>query len=200
MRKIEFSELKVKDNYDEDSFYQYYLKNLQTEIKQEKIFKMPEKKYEIFYLNILGGKIILLNKDYLPKSNDGNQDLFYDYKIAYKIYNYWLDIYDGMENEKFEFNELYKDERLEKDSEISNLKVKDDEIFYNAMNEYNIIKNSQIYTDYLKLIEENKKLKESNNELIKKINNNVKNENIGFLQAIINKFRTKKLLNNGENK
>lgn len=140
MRKLEFNELKVKDTYDEETFYQYYLKNLQKEIKQEQTFKMPEKRYEIFYLNILGGKILLLNKDYLPKSDIDNQDLFYDYKIAYKIYNNWIDIYDGIENEQFEFNELYKDERLEKDANIQKLKQKDDEIFYNAMNEYNVIK------------------------------------------------------------
>jgi len=193
MRKIEFSELKLKDTYDEEAFYQNYLKNLQKEIQPKETFKMPEKRYEIFYLNILGGKIILLNKDYLQKSNVDNQDLFYDYKTAYEIYNYWLDIYDGIENEQFEFNELYKDERLEKDSKINKLKLKDDELFYNAITEYNVIKNSTIYAEYLKLIEENKKLKEDN----KKIK---KNEDIGFWQRIINKFRTKKLLNTGENK
>jgi len=193
MRKIEFSELKLKDTYDEEAFYQYYLKNLQKEIQPKETFKMPEKRYEIFYLNILGGKIILLNKDYLQKSNVDNQDLFYDYKTAYEIYNYWLDIYDGIENEQFEFNELYKDERLEKDSKINKLKLKDDELFYNAITEYNVIKNSTIYAEYLKLIEENKKLKEDNKKL-------KKNEDIGFWQRIINKFRTKKLLNTGENK
>lgn len=200
MRKLEFNELKVKDTYDDETFYQYYLKNLQKEIKQEQVFKIPEKRYEIFYLNILGGKILLLNKDYLPKSDINNQELFYDYKTAYKIYDYWLDIYDGIENEQFEFNELYKDERLEKDSKIQKLKQKDEEIFYAAMNEYNIIKKSPIYREYLKLIDENEKLKEINNDLQEKINNQTRNEKIGLWQKIINKFRNKKLLNSGENK
>ena len=200
MRKIEFSQLNVKDIYDEDVFYQYYLKNLKKEIKKEKSFQIPEKKYEIFYLNILGGKILLLNKDYLPQSDIENQELFYDYKTAHKIYDYWIDIYDGIENEQFEFNELYKDERLEIDSKIQKLKQKDDEIFHIAMNEYNVIKKSPIYTEYLKLIHENEKLKEINNDLQEKINNQIINENIGFWQKIINKFRNKKLLNGGENK
>lgn len=200
MRKIEFSQLNVKDIYDEDVFYQYYLKNLKKEIKKEKSFQIPEKKYEIFYLNILGGKILLLNKDYLPQSDIENQELFYDYKTAHKIYDYWIDIYDGIENEQFEFNELYKDERLEIDSKIQKLKQKDDEIFHIAMNEYNVIKKSPIYTEYLKLIHENEKLKEINNDLQEKINNQIINKNIGFWQKIINKFRNKKLLNGGENK
>lgn len=200
MRKIEFSQLNVKDIYDEDVFYQYYLKNLKKEIKKEKSFQIPEKKYEIFYLNILGGKILLLNKDYLPQSDIENQELFYDYKTAHKIYDYWIDIYNGIENEQFEFNELYKDERLEIDSKIQKLKQKDDEIFHIAMNEYNVIKKSPIYTEYLKLIHENEKLKEINNDLQEKINNQIINKNIGFWQKIINKFRNKKLLNGGENK
>lgn len=195
MRKIEFNELKVKNQYDEESFYLHYLKNVQKDFVQEKVFEIPEKKYEIFYLNILGGKIILLNKEYLTKNNVDNQELFYDYKTAYKIYNYLLDIYDGIEDEKFEFNELYKDERLKKDSEITELKLKDNELFNNAVKEYNIIKKSVIYTEYLKLIEENKKLKEANNSLL-----NANNKNIGFWQKIINNFRIKKLLSNGENK
>lgn len=200
MRKIEFSELKLKNTYDENTFYESYLKTLQRELVQDKSFEIPEKKYEIFYLNILGGKIVLLNKDYLQKDDIDNQELYFDYKTAYEIYNYLLDIYDGIEDEKFEFNELYKNERLEKDSKINKLKLKDNDLFNQAVNKYNIIKSSQIYTEYLKLIKENKQLKETNNELIDKINNNTKNENIGFFQKIINKFRTKKLLDNGENK
>lgn len=43
-------------------FYQLFLKGLKTEIKENGIFKKPSKEYEIFYLNILGGKIILLKK------------------------------------------------------------------------------------------------------------------------------------------
>lgn len=200
MRKLEFNELNLKNFYDEETFYQYYLKNLQEEIKQKQKFEEPQKRYEIFYLNILGGKILLLNKEYLPKCDSDNQDLFYDYNIAYKIYNNWIDIYDGIENEQFEFNELYKDERLKKDAKNQMLKQDDDEIFNNVMKEYNMIKKSPIYTEYLKLFKENERLKELNKNLLEEIKNKSKSDNINFWQKIIKKLRNKKLLNSGENK
>lgn len=199
MRKIEFKELKVKDTYDEEKFYEFYLKNLQEEIPTQKIFKEPTKQYEIFYLNILGGKILLLDKVYIIKEDEANQELYYDYDSAYKIYNYLLDIYDGIEDEKNEFNELYKEERLKLDSNIEKIKEDDDKLYKKAVNDYNIIKNSQLYKEYIKIIKENKKLTEQNEELNEKINNITKN-NMGFIQKILSKFRNTKLLKDGENK
>jgi hypothetical protein len=136
MRKIEFNELKLSQSYDEYEFYNYYLKHLNKKIINKDALKKPEKKYEIFYLNILNGKIILLDKNYLPDNNLDNQELFFDYKTAYEIYNKLLDIYDGIENEQYEFNELYKNERLKINSDIEELKLKDDEIFNNKLKEY----------------------------------------------------------------
>ena len=72
------------------------------------------KKYEIFWLNILGGKIILLNKKHIKNANFENQELYYDYNIAHKIYTLLSDIYDDIESEKQEINELYLNERLKK--------------------------------------------------------------------------------------
>lgn len=199
MRKIEFKELKVKDTYDEEKFYQFYLENLQEKIANKKEFKEPVKQYEIFYLNILGGKILLLDKDYITKEDTTNQELYYDYDSAYKIYNYLLDIYDGIEDEKNEFNELYKEERLKIDNEIEKIKKEDNELYKKAVEDYNTIKNSQLYKEYIKIIEENKELKEQNEELNKKIENITKS-NIGFIQKILNKFRNRKLLKDGESK
>lgn len=62
MRNVELNELNLKNDCDEEMFYQLFLKGLKTEIKENGIFKKPSKEYEIFYLNILGGKIILLKK------------------------------------------------------------------------------------------------------------------------------------------
>lgn len=199
MRKIEFKELKVKNTYDEEKFYQFYLENLQERITNQKEFKEPIKQYEIFYLNILEGKILLLDKDYIDKEDNTNQELYYDYDSAYKIYSYLLDIYDGIEDEKNEFNELYKEERLKSDSDIEKIKENDDKLYKKAVNDYNTIKNSQLYKEYIKIIEENKKLKEQNEELNERIKNIAKS-NIGFIQKILNKFRNIKLLKNGENK
>lgn len=63
MRNVELNELNLKNDCNEEMFYQLFLKGLKTEIKENGIFKKPSKEYEIFYLNILGGKIILLNKN-----------------------------------------------------------------------------------------------------------------------------------------
>ena len=93
MRRIDVNRAKLKDYYDEERWYLQYLQNLKTNHINTSIDKL-EKQYEIFYYNILGGKIILLNKDFLPKGEEKNQDLFFDYKTAYKAYNYWLNIYD----------------------------------------------------------------------------------------------------------
>lgn len=198
MRKIEFNELKLKNTYDEDVFFQFYLENLQKELGKKDCFNKPTKQYEIFYLNILDGKIILLNKDYISNDDTTNQELYYDYKIATEVYNYLLDIYDGIESEKKEFNELYKTERLKIDDEINKLRKQDDTIFAKALSEYNIIKNSKIYDKYINLKEENEKLKEQNKELTQRITI-YENKNISVIQKIINKFKKIKRISNGEN-
>lgn len=79
MRNVELNELNLKNDCDEEMFYQLFLKGLKTEIKENGIFKKPSKEYEIFYLNILGGKIILLNKNNIIKEDLAEQELYYDY-------------------------------------------------------------------------------------------------------------------------
>ncbi len=190
MRKIEFNELKLKNINNEESFYQYYLENLQNNIEEETCFTEPKRKYEIFYLNIFGGKIILLNTNYINSESNSEQELFFDYSTAYRIYNLMLDIEDGIDAERDEFNELYKDERLKKNEEIEQLKKQDTEKFLKKKEEYNIIINSEIYLKYLKLKEENEKLKNENAMLIEKSNNNLITKNkVGIFQKLINVFK-----------
>lgn len=197
MRKIEFNQLRLKNTYDENAFFQFYLENLQKELSKKDSFNKPTKQYEILYLNILDGKIILLNKDYISNDNTTNQELYYDYNIATEVYNYLLDIYDGIEAEESEFNELYKNERLKIDDEINKLRKQDDTIFAKALSEYNIIKNSKIYDKYINLKEENQRLKEQNEELIQRISI-TENNNISIIQKIINKFKKTKRIRDGE--
>lgn len=194
MRKIEFNELKLKDNNNEENFYEFYLQNLQDNIEEKDSFTSPEKKYEICFLNILEGKIILLNKNYINSSDTSEQELFYDYSIAYKVYNLMLDIEDGIVAEKDEINELYKDERLEKSKEIEELKKQDEEIFRKKQEEYNIIINSIIYKEYIEIKEENEKLKNENKILIEKINNKpvmISKKEIGWFQKLTNIFKNR---------
>lgn len=195
MRKIEFNELKLKDIKDEGIFYKSYLKRIQNGIEKEKSFHKPDKKYEIFYLNILDGKIILLNNDYIENDNSTEAEVFYDYQIAYKVYNLILDIYDGIEDEKNEFNGLYEEERIEKAREIAELKKEDERLFSDAMEKYDIVVKSDIYIKYIKLQEENIKLKNEKKELIEKLKNtsNMQSTNVGFLKRIMDRFKNKKL-------
>lgn len=193
MRKIEFSELKLKNINNENEFYKFYLKTLEEKTDEKEKFEEPIKKYEICYLNILDGKIVLLNKKYIQKEESIEAETFYDYSIAYKVYNLILDIYESIEDEKNEFNELYKNERMQKGKEIIKLKQQDEELFKKSLEKYNIIINSEIYKRYLKLEEENKKLRIENNMLKEEYNSEIQKNKVGFFKKIINKFKNKRL-------
>ena len=162
MRKIEFNELNLKENYTEDEFLQVYFNTLPKE--KNKPASFPSKKYEIFLLNILGGKIILLNQKHIKKLDNTYQELYYDYNTAYQIYNTLLDIYDGIDAESNENNELYLEERLQKDNMLNQLKKKDLELFEKALTEYNT--------------------SHSNNELTLK----TKSNKLNFIQRILHKI------------
>ena len=43
MRNVELNELNLKNDCDEEMFYQLFLKGLKTEIKENGIFKKPSK-------------------------------------------------------------------------------------------------------------------------------------------------------------
>ncbi len=193
MREIQFCELKLKNINNENEFYKFYLKTIQNKVVENENLEIPNKKYEICYLDILDGKIVLLNKEYIQKEETIEQELFYDYSIAYKIYNLILDIYESIEDEKNEFNELYKNERLKKNKEIIKLKQQDEELFEKALEKYIIIRNSEIYKRYLELEEENKRLVMENNILKEKYKSKIQNNNIGFFNRIINKLKNKRL-------
>ncbi len=194
MRKIEFNELKLKNINDEETFYQVYLKKLQKNINTDNNILAPIKQYEIFFLNILGGKLILLNKDYINNTDNTNSELFFDYSIALKVYNLMLDIIEGIEAEENEFNELYKNERLQEDKEIEQLKKQDDILFQNRKDEYNDVINTNICNNYLILKEENKQLKFQNEKLKEEIKqlSLEKSNNTNFFQRLINKLKNKK--------
>lgn len=198
MRKIEFSELKLRNIYEEKTFYQEYLKNLPNVINDDKVLNIPVKQYEIFYLNILGGKLILLNKDYIDNTDNTDSELFFDYSIAFKVYNLMLDIIDDIEDEKNEFNELYKNDRLQKSEEIEKLKKQDDEIYKIKQKEFEEEIYPDIYKNYLKLKDENEQLRFENEKLKEEIKNIsiTPNNNIGFFKSLINRLKNKRLPKN----
>ena len=191
MRKIKFNELNLKNINDVNTFYKYYLKTFLNEIQKDSSFVLPSKQYEIFSLEELDGKLFLLNKNFIKNDDNTNQELFYDYSIAFEIYNLFLDIYDGIEDEKNEFNELYLNERLDKNNQIEILKAEDESLYLKALEEYDIITNSQIYNDYLNLLKENEALKKEILQLQEKTSNNFKLQttNNSLLEKIINKIK-----------
>lgn len=194
MRKIEFKELKLKHIREEGQFYKNYLERVENNVEEDTSFQIPSKQYEIFYLNILEGKMILLNKDYIQNDNISEQEVFYDYSIAKKIYHLLLDIQDLIEDEEKEENELYKRERLEKSEQITELKQKDDKLFSQAIEKYNLIKNSNLYTQYLALQEENRQLKGKNEELLEELKkySNLKTTKVSFFRKIRDKLKNKR--------
>ena len=106
-----------------------------------------------------------------------------------KVYNLMLDINDGIKGEQNEFNELYKEERIEKYKQILDLKKQDDILFVKALDEYNILRNSELYKNYTRLLEENDKLRVQVENLTKQLNAN----NVGFFKKLVNKFTRKRL-------
>lgn len=192
MRKIEFNELKLKNNCSEEQFYEIYIQGIDTVPTESIIISKPVKKYEIFLLNILDGKIIAINKNYINHDNFDGQELYYNYDIAKQIANYLSDIQDGILAEQYEFIELYKEERLKKDKLISELKLQDEKIFNEKEKEYNILINSKLYSEYQKILEENNKLKLENKNLLM-----TNQKKTGFFAKLVNKIKNKKL-SNGE--
>lgn len=194
MRKIEFNELNLKNNCSEEQFYEIYMNELETTPVDNALIGQPSKKYEVCLLNILDGKIIAINKNYINNDNFDDQELYYDYDIARQIADNLSDIQDGIGAEQYEFIELYKDERLKKDKLISDLKSQDKKIFAEKEKEYNILINSKLYSEYQKVLEENNKLKLENKNLLE-----TNQKKTGFFAKLVNKMRTKKLkLSNGE--
>lgn len=190
MRKIEFNELKLKSNCSEEQFYEIYIQRIDSAPTESTIISKPVKKYEVCLLNILHGKIIAINKNYINNDNFDGQELYYNYDIAKQIANYLADIQDGIIAEQYEFIELYKDERLKKDKLISELKLQDEKTFNEKEKEYNNIINSKLYSEYQKILEENNKLKLENKNLIM-----ANQKKARFFSKLVNKIKNKKILN-----
>ena len=74
-----------------------------------------------------------------------------DYSTAYEIYQCLTTIYDGINDEQNEINELYKEERIKLDEKIKSLRQKDEDLFEQKIKEYNIVVSSNVYKEYLQL-------------------------------------------------
>ena len=190
MRRIDFKDIRIKDIKDVDEFYKAYIERLPEDKEPDKDLLSPVKQYEIVELDVNGGVPILIDIDNILSFAGDGQEIFYDYKIAYKVYNLMLDIKDGLDSEQEECPEIYDEERLNILAEIERLKIEDEELFKQKQEEYEIIINSDFFKEYVSIKSEVEKLKEENKELKERTIGEtgivIKKE--GFFQKFINKF------------
>ena len=135
----------------------------------------PNKKYEIFTLDTLGGKIFLTETSNLPEGED--KDLYYNFKIGNDIYQKLIDIKDASFNEYDEVRYIYEREILKNEDEITELKSKDNELFEKDLEAYKIISQTALYENYQLLNKDKEYLIKENenlNKTILKYNENIR--------------------------
>lgn len=123
----------------------------------------PNKQFEIFTLDIFGGKVFLVEASSLPYGD--NRDLYYNFEIANQVYQKTIDIQDCTFNDYEDVKYIYEREISQIESEISDLKIKDNEEFEKDMNAYNLISQTPLYDNYQLLNRDKEKLMEENENL-----------------------------------
>lgn len=123
----------------------------------------PNKEFEIFTLDVLGGKVFLIEASSLPDGD--NRDLYYNFENANQVYQKTIDIQDSTFNDYEDVKYIYEREILQTENEISDLKIKDNEEFEKDMNAYNLISQTPLYDNYQLLSRDKEKLAEENENL-----------------------------------
>lgn len=128
------------------------------------LFK-PNKEFEIFTLDVFGGKVCLAEASSLPDGD--NRDLYYNFEIANQVYQKTIDIQDSTFNDYEDVRYIYEREILQIENEIYDLKIKDNEEFERDMNAYKLISQTPLYNNYQLLNKDKEKLVEENENLNK---------------------------------
>ena len=140
-----------------------YYKLLSLENEDTKLLYQPYKSFEIFNLDVYGGKTFLADVSNLPDGED--RELFYDFNIANKIYKKIIDIKDSAFNEYEEVQYIYENDILKNESEIIDLKLIDNKKYENDMQAYNIISQTDLYKKFQLLNEDKNYLLTENEKL-----------------------------------
>ena len=172
---IDDSEMKKIIKFDEEQlnissvryFRNRYSMLLSSNSNNINLLFQPNKEFEIFKLDVFGGKVCLAEASSLPEGD--NRDLYYNFEIANKIYQKTIDIQDSTFNDYEDVKYIYEREILQIESEISDLKIKDNEEFERDINAYNLISQTPLYDNYQMLIKDKEKLAEENENLSKTI-------------------------------
>lgn len=163
---IKFDEEQL-DNNAIKYFRNKYSALLSSENGNINLLFQPNKRFEIFTLDTLGGKSFLVEASSLP---DGEgRDLYYSFEIANQIYQRIIDIQDSSFNDYEEVKYIYEREILQTESEISDLKIKDNEVFEKDINAYNLISQTPLYENYQLLNKDKEHLAAENEKLNKTI-------------------------------
>lgn len=155
--------------------------------KSESLKKYPEKRYEIFKLDLefQGDKIFILETDAI--SYDGeveDKELYYSRIIAKRICDNLKRLNEDAAMKSTETKSMFLDEINEIEKQIKELKTLDedeynlDRFIYNSLFDTNIINEyEEIQTENISLEEENKALKEKlkkSEEMILELSNKLK--------------------------
>lgn len=163
---IKFDEEQIENNAIK-YFRNKYSTLLSSENNNINLLFQPNKRFEIFRLDILGGKTFLAEASSLPDGED--RDLYYSFEIANKIYQKIIDIQDSTFNDYEEVKYIYEREISQIENEISDLKIKDNEEFEKDMDAYNLISKTSFYENYQLLNKDKEHLVAENEKLNKTI-------------------------------
>lgn len=188
-----FQQFKEKDELLLEKEALRYCKTKNIDIlKNKKDFKNlleePYKKFEIFKLNINGGKICIASTDELPETK-GDKELYYDLEIAIQVFENKTDLQDLLEIED-DIYDLYRNEIIEKEEKIKELIFIDETKYIDELNSHKLLKNTPLYNDYKVRILENEKIKRQLEEYNQKVINLSK-----MLKIALDKLESDKLLN-----
>ena len=172
---INDEEIKKLKKFDEEQldnnaikyFRNKYSMLLSSESDNINLLFQPSKRYEIFTLDTLGGKLFFTEASSLPDGED--RDLYYSFEIANQIYQRMIDIQDSTFNDYEEVKYIYERDILQTESEISDLKIKDNEAFERDINAYNLISQTPLYENYQLLNKDKEHLAAENENLNKTI-------------------------------
>lgn len=163
---IKFDEEQLNNNAVK-YFRSKYSMLLSSEIENINLLFQPNKRFEIFTLDALGGKTFLVEASSLPDGE--NRDLYYSFEIANQIYQRIIDIQDSSFNDYEEVRYIYEREILQTENEISDLKLRDNEMFEKDINAYDLISQTPLYENYQLLNKDKEHLVEENENLTKTI-------------------------------
>lgn len=163
-REIKKFDEEQLDNNAIKYFRNKYSMLLSSESDNINLLFQPSKRFEIF---TLGRKSFLVEASSLP---DGEgRDLYYSFEIANQIYQRIIDIQDSTFNDYEEVKYIYERDILQTESEIADLKIKDNEAFERDINAYNLISQTPLYENYQLLNKDKEHLVEENENLNKTI-------------------------------